>query len=191
MESTKQTKICSNCLKEKNLNEFYLDKTHKDGRSSRCKECRKALEKMNYSKYREKAHERNKAWRELHKEQIALRMKQYSEANAETLKEKRNFKYSRRSAYVESLKKPCAKCGEQRLYVIDFHHIDPGEKNFAISKARAIKSLKAEVKKCICLCRNCHQEYHYFYGKNPSNPVESLEQYLNKPINEVVNNGED
>lgn len=36
----------------------------------------------------------------------------------------------------------------------------------------------AEVKKCVCLCANCHKEFHYLYGINPKNPVEKLEHYL-------------
>ena len=38
----------------------------------------------------------------------------------------------------------------------------------------------AEVKKTVCLCANCHKEFHHFYGIKPLNPVKDLEEYLNK-----------
>lgn len=73
--------------------------------------------------------------------------------------------------YANSLKTPCIKCGEVRKYVIDFHHIDPLIKSFNINsctKERSWSTLKEEIQKCICLCRNCHQEFHYLYGNLPT-----------------------
>ena len=43
-----KTKICKKCLKEKNLNEFYVHKNTKDGHLNICKECKK----IDNSKYR-------------------------------------------------------------------------------------------------------------------------------------------
>lgn len=34
------TKICSKCRRLKNLSEFHKSTTNRDGRTSRCKECR-------------------------------------------------------------------------------------------------------------------------------------------------------
>lgn len=80
------------------------------------------------------------------------------------------------------LKKPCAKCGEQRPYVIEFHHIDPKDKSFEVGKAVSgnvnRNLILSEIEKCVCLCSNCHNEYHYFYGKQPKHPVECLTEYL-------------
>lgn len=76
----------------------------------------------------------------------------------------------RKIDYVDSLKTPCIKCGEIRKYVIDFHHIDPSTKLFNINtaiKERSWSDLKNEIQKCICLCRNCHQEFHYLYSSLP------------------------
>lgn len=75
----------------------------------------------------------------------------------------------------------CEKCGESRLYLIDFHHINPSEKSFTISDGKhSLKRVAEEVNKCICLCKNCHCEFHYLYGKNPENPLVALNEYLNK-----------
>lgn len=58
----------------------------------------------------------------------------------------------------------CKKCGENRSYVLDFHHIDPSQKSFNLGDATkySIDKLKLELEKCITLCRNCHSEFHYF-----------------------------
>ena len=90
-------------------------------------------------------------------------------------------------------KHPCEKCGEKRLYLIQFHHIDPNTKKFNPSayKYHSEKTLINEIKKCVCLCSNCHDEFHHFYGQKPLNPIASLEEYLSKKIieKERVNHG--
>lgn len=86
-----------------------------------------------------------------------------------------------RNEFFAKWKKPCQKCGEQRLYLIQFHHIDPATKKFGISDGllkRKIEICEEEVKKCVCLCSNCHDEFHYFYGANPEDPVNALKEYL-------------
>lgn len=60
-------------------------------------------------------------------------------------------------------KRGCRKCGDKRFYVLDFHHSDPNEKEFAISdKIRnKFETLLPEMEKCDILCANCHREWHY------------------------------
>ena len=57
----------------------------------------------------------------------------------------------------------CQKCGDNRPYVLDFHHLDPSTKSFDLGEAskKGIKAIEEELKKCITLCRNCHSEFHY------------------------------
>lgn len=47
---------------------------------------------------------------------------------------------------------------------LDFHHIDPSQKDFGLAAVRAsIKNwslLVEEVEKCVVLCSNCHREHH-------------------------------
>ena len=46
---------------------------------------------------------------------------------------------------------------------LDFHHLDPNEKDFSIGEAtsRVLNSkIKAELDKCILVCSNCHRELH-------------------------------
>ncbi len=62
-------------------------------------------------------------------------------------------------------KKVCAKCGESRTYMLDFHHNKPSEKVASISDLRdrraSIEKIKEEIAKCTVLCSNCHRELHY------------------------------
>ena len=59
----------------------------------------------------------------------------------------------------------CAKCGERRFYLLEFHHKNPDEKEFGISKKIRSKfeDLLPEIEKCDVLCANCHREFHYLY----------------------------
>ena len=58
----------------------------------------------------------------------------------------------------------CEKCGYNKcIAAMDFHHINPKEKDFAVSKNGHTKSwekLKKEADKCILVCANCHRELH-------------------------------
>ena len=61
----------------------------------------------------------------------------------------------------------CERCGYDKCEAaLQFHHIDPTEKDFSIShinlgKEFNLEKLYQEVDKCILLCANCHAEEHY------------------------------
>lgn len=72
---------------------------------------------------------------------------------------------------VEPLKKAlinrrggkCEKCGyDKYMRALEFHHLDPMEKDFGISRTltKSMATLIAETDKCILLCSNCHAEEH-------------------------------
>jgi len=56
----------------------------------------------------------------------------------------------------------CVLCGYDRcLAALEFHHLDPTQKRFAIGGrglTRGIDALRAEAAKCVLLCSNCHVE---------------------------------
>lgn len=57
----------------------------------------------------------------------------------------------------------CQKCGYKKcLASLDFHHLDPNEKdtNWKNMKHWSFENTKAELDKCILVCRNCHGEIH-------------------------------
>lgn len=72
-------------------------------------------------------------------------------------------RYWEKRAFVDSKRDKCAKCGDNRSYVLDFHHKDPHEKSFTIGKmSKGTEALQEEIEKCVCLCANCHREFHHF-----------------------------
>src|SRR4051812_44374644 len=56
----------------------------------------------------------------------------------------------------------CVLCGYARtLGGLHFHHRDPAQKAFALSRrgvTRSLESARAEAEKCVLLCSNCHAE---------------------------------
>lgn len=80
--------------------------------------------------------------------------------------------YNKRKDLVNDIKAnyKCAKCGENRFYVLDFHHLNPDDKNNTIARLTAntskIENIQTEIDKCIVLCANCHREFHYLKEQN-------------------------
>lgn len=72
----------------------------------------------------------------------------------------------RRSALINILndvrKAGCSKCHTSEH--LTFHHLDPSAKIWNVSTMVArnctIKQLRAELAKCVLLCRECHDEEH-------------------------------
>lgn len=58
----------------------------------------------------------------------------------------------------------CSKCGYNKCSnALDFHHLNPSEKEFALSHlglTRSWEKIKVELDKCILVCANCHREIH-------------------------------
>lgn len=83
----------------------------------------------------------------------------------ECTKENERIKYHKKKEQVIEYKSGlrCKKCGENRFYLLDFHHLDPSQKDYTISHNSRIKfeNLMKEIDKCILLCSNCHREFHY------------------------------
>lgn len=63
--------------------------------------------------------------------------------------------------FVRSQKKPCILCGESEMICIDFHHLKDKRDNVsAVHNYGSIKRAEEEIKKCVCLCANCHRKLH-------------------------------
>lgn len=56
----------------------------------------------------------------------------------------------------------CEICGEDESCTLDFHHLDPNEKEEGISNIRHLtfSRIQKEVEKCVVLCSNCHRKVH-------------------------------
>ena len=59
----------------------------------------------------------------------------------------------------------CSICGyDGCIEALEFHHIDPSEKDFGISSkgyTRSWERVKEEIDRCVLLCANCHREVHF------------------------------
>lgn len=133
MENFEKTRICKKCGKELPIEMFELDHTkYGDIRRRTCRKCRGAIKK----EWRKNNHE-------LYIAQATRRQKKQTEL-------------------LYSLKKPCIVCGEKEPVCIDFHHVNPEEKEFTIGKCRGRSKewLINEISKCVCLCSNCHRKVH-------------------------------
>lgn len=129
-----ETKHCNKCGKDKPISEFSKNASKKDGLQSMCKECTKEYKKLHYATHKEDYKNRNKAYREHNRE------------------------------WVNSIKSKlkCSICGEDRIWCLDFHHVNPDEKEGEISHLiDSPNKLKIELEKCIVLCANCHRDIHY------------------------------
>lgn len=139
-----KTKICSKCKQDRPLSDFNKDKCKKDKYSSTCKKCN---------------NKRAREWRKNNLERDNKNARKW------------NQKFKQKCIDYKGGK--CQVCGYNRcLAALDFHHINPNEKEFDIADRRISRSpkkwklIEKELNKCICVCRNCHQEIHYFHGEN-------------------------
>ena len=69
---------------------------------------------------------------------------------------------ARWDAFKRTLK--CTKCEQNHPAALDFHHVDPSEKENLVSKLVSQGCFAAameEVQKCVVLCANCHRIHHY------------------------------
>ncbi len=72
-------KRCCKCKKWKKMEDFHKDKSRKDGRVYRCKECIKPLASKYYQKNSEKIKQRTKKFHQENKEWIRQQGKKYRE----------------------------------------------------------------------------------------------------------------
>lgn len=58
----------------------------------------------------------------------------------------------------------CCKCPESEVICLDFHHLDPLEKDInigdALGRGRSKENILKEIEKCVVLCSNCHRKVH-------------------------------
>lgn len=139
-------RICLKCKEEKELSEFNKEKRSKDGLKKYCKTCAYGMQvrwrQENPEKYRENNKVRNQNERKIQRTNIFYWYKEYKQTLS------------------------CKKCGNNKHYNLDLHHLDKKDKKSDItsmvSSGLAKSKIEKELEKCIPLCRNCHSEFHYF-----------------------------
>lgn len=130
-------KICTTCNLEKEFSEFYKRSNSSDGYQSTCKFCRKTIDAASYIKY------------EHRRESIKDRRDKLREDNLKFMRRYKSFC-------------GCSVCAEREPVALDLHHLDPllKEDSPASLLGWSRESLKAEIRKCVVLCSNCHRKFH-------------------------------
>lgn len=131
-------KRCSFCRLDKPFTEFYRSASKSDGYQSRCISCNNSANVELYAK---------------------------SATRREKVKNTRQGIKLKNKTLVDRYKRMCGctHCGENDPIVLDLHHVDPSGKD--ASPASLLKGsldvLRAEIRKCIVLCANCHRREHH------------------------------
>ena len=75
-------------------------------------------------------------------------------------KKDRQRQIKKSKEYIEANKKPCLFCNSTEN--IEFHHFNANEKETSVTKLynNSIKRIDEELKKCWCLCYDCHKKLH-------------------------------
>jgi hypothetical protein len=125
---------CTKCVEEKTQEEFFFKNKAKGIRSTVCKVCQRSYKIKYYNSNKQSHYDRNKITQGKIKE------------------------------YILGIKsKGCTICDEASPECIDFHHLDPKQKEDNISGIHYFGSLKRavrEMEKCIPVCANCHRKIH-------------------------------
>lgn len=78
----------------------------------------------------------------------------------QTIERQRNFKIH----CVKYKGEKCSICNYNKcINALEFHHLDPSQKDFSISNVKLYsfsETVKKELDKCILVCANCHREIH-------------------------------
>ncbi len=96
----------------------------------------------------------------------------------------KRWRKNTKSRIIESMGGKCQCCGYNKCHAaLDFHHIDPQEKDFQLGSIRANPKawpkIVEELRKCILVCRNCHSEIHFGGREMPKEAAKFDEKYLN------------
>ena len=184
-----KVKTCSRCGEEKPATEFYKDPRKENRLRTVCKSCWAVRKKAYKEKNRDRIAESDRRYYEANKEKIIQRKSKWQKENQEKVNEKQRVRREQGNKLLLQLKTPCVKCGESKPWVIQFHHIDPKQKQFLVTLESVMtkewEMVLAEAAKCACLCANCHTEFHYFHRKNKDNPIGAFEQYLRGDIYDI------
>lgn len=85
-----------------------------------------------------------------------------------------NHVKKRKSDLISVFHSKCCICGFNAFQeALEFHHVNPAEKEFGITDSQSVTKALAkqliEMKKCILVCANCHRGIHNGYLQIPNN----------------------
>lgn len=75
----------------------------------------------------------------------------------------KKYRKSKKAKCIEYKGGKCCVCGYDKCHeALEFHHLNPDEKDFTISHKNhwSMNKTKLELDKCALVCSNCHREIH-------------------------------
>ena len=108
-----------------------------------------------------------KEWFENNQDKLRAYRREWYKRNKEHAKEKVANRRRELAAWMVEYKRDlkCSRCDEDHVGTLDFHHIDPEQKDMEVSGAIhngwSVKRILEEISKCIVLCSNCHRKLHF------------------------------
>ena len=160
------SKVCKCCGIEKSIEEFPFHNKAKGTYRAECNICYNEKRRNRYTipEVKEKRKVVNNNSYKKHSEKRKQEVINYRKNNPDKVKvyQEKVRQKNREKFYEFKSKFSCSECGESHIACLDFHHLDPNEKEGSISKmiSTPIK-LEKELKKCIVLCANCHRKLHW------------------------------
>lgn len=105
-----------------------------------------------------------KEWRQNNKEHIKRYKNSWYKRNSKRIIEKARLRTEIIKGWLRAYKSTlkCSRCSENDWRCLDFHHINPQDKEssiaYAIRDGWSIERIQLEITKCIVLCANCHRK---------------------------------
>ncbi|HZI97206.1 MAG TPA: hypothetical protein VFD41_06735, partial [Actinomycetales bacterium] len=126
------SKVCVTCHIDQPLSEYNKRARAKDGLQARCRRC-------------------SSQW------YIANRNAHIENTRARTDRTRRRL-YQLLRRFLQN--NPCFDCGESDVRTLQFDHVDPASKSWAVAvmvrRARPWEVILTEIEKCEVRCANCH-----------------------------------
>ena len=113
-----------------------------------------------------------KEWRAKNPEKWKAQRKRYKQRHPEKVREWRvrhrvrikGYEKERRIRLARWLDEytvacGCAMCGLDEPWCLDFHHLEPSEKEYTMSQIARVswRRVLVEIEKCVVVCANCHR----------------------------------
>lgn len=133
-------KKCCICHTDRPHTDFNRASGRKDGLQTHCRACNAVCSRRYYQSNIEK--------------------------HRETTKKRRQEKWRLTKQRIDDIKRRfgCRVCDESDIVCLDFHHLNPASKEFEIAivmnQEMPWEKVLAEIRKCVCLCANCHRKVH-------------------------------
>jgi hypothetical protein len=126
---------CTKCNIDKIESEFPFKNKELNKRNTVCKVCQREYKRQHYHNNKQAHYDRNR----LTKQRL-------------------------RNHVSEVREQGCVICNEKSKPCLEFHHLDPTQKEESVAlltSKGSINKVVLEISKCVLLCANCHRKIHH------------------------------